>query len=65
VRRRLGPFLCAQLNCVSRALEIRTGSHRSFFAPQNTQLPPFWGENLPQEVDGLGVPHTGAVLGCA
>ena len=29
------------------------------------QLPPIWGENLPQEVDGLGVPHTGAVLGCA
>ena len=67
MRRRPGPFLLAvdlsaQLNCVSRALEIRLGRHRSFLAPQNIPCPPSGEKTSPKRLTASVSPTPGPYL---
>jgi len=57
------PFCLACVSAFLGRSGNQGGTYTLLFASQNPQLPPIWGVNLPQEVGGLGVPHTGAVLG--
>jgi len=67
VRRRPGPFSFSggfecPLNCVSRALEIRLGRHRSFLAPQNIPCPPSGEKTSPKRLTASVSPTPGPYL---
>ena len=67
MRRRPGPFSFSggfecPLNCVSRALEIRLGRHRSFLAPQNIPCPPSGEKTSPKRLTASVSPTPGPYL---